>query len=49
MELRDTARAADGYELGHSLGGQPFGYFAPESREDLWRDTLSWLRAKAAR
>jgi len=25
-----------------------FGYFLPESRGNLWRDTLAWLRAKAA-
>jgi len=26
-----------------------FGYFAPESRGNLWRDTLAWLRERAPR
>ncbi|MGE0355533.1 MAG: alpha/beta fold hydrolase [Burkholderiales bacterium] len=34
-------------EAGRSRIGH-VGYFLPESRDNLWRDTLEWLRAKAA-
>ncbi len=44
VERRHLAPAEAGRRrIGH------FGYFAPESRDNLWRDTLGWLRAKAAR
>jgi predicted alpha/beta hydrolase len=32
---RDVGRA----RIGH------FGYFLPASRDNLWRDTLDWLRS----
>ena len=43
VERRHVAPADAGRgRIGH------FGYFLPESRGNLWRDTLAWLRAKAA-
>jgi len=44
VERRHLAPADAGRRrIGH------FGYFSPESRENLWRDTLGWLRGKAPR
>lgn len=43
VERRHVAPAQAGRRrIGH------FGYFMPESRDNLWRDTLAWLRDKAA-
>ena len=42
VERRHVAPADAGRcSIGH------VGYFLPESRDNLWRDTLEWLRAKA--
>jgi len=62
MELRDTAKAADGFDLavtrfpaegeawataqaGRQRIGH-FGFFLPESRDNLWRDVVGWFRDK---
>jgi predicted alpha/beta hydrolase len=43
VERRHVAPAEAGLRrIGH------MGYFLPESRDILWRDTLAWLREKAA-
>jgi predicted alpha/beta hydrolase len=43
VERRHVApRDAGRSRIGH------FGYFLPESRDNLWRDTLQWLRERAA-
>jgi predicted alpha/beta hydrolase len=43
VERRHLPPAAAGRaRIGH------FGYFSPESRGSLWRDTLDWLRGRAA-
>jgi predicted alpha/beta hydrolase len=43
VERRHVAPGDAGRErIGH------LGYFLPESRDNLWRDTLSWLRERAA-
>lgn len=43
VERRHVAPAAAGRRrIGH------MGYFLPESRDNLWRDTLAWLRERGA-
>jgi predicted alpha/beta hydrolase len=44
VERRHVAPTGAGRRrIGH------MGYFAPQSRDNLWRDTLAWLRERAPR